>query len=1123
MSVAVSLLMTAVLLFLAIAVIWYFEREFKQTIATQEFTFVSVLAEEIDEKILSAQEGLVAVAGKATPDLVSDSRKAQAFLDERAGTRKVFDSGLFIFSPSGVLIAASPPEPLLQGKDYTFRDYIRMTLATGRPQISPPFFSTQSQHHPIVMFTAPFYDPNGKLAGILGGALDLLKENFLGKLATIKIGKHGYLFLYSTDRTMIIHPDKTRILHKDVPLGVNRLFDLAIKGFDGSGDTVNSRGLHAVSSFMHLKTTNWILGANFPQAEVYAPIQRAQWYLLAALIVTLLFSYSIVWWVMGRLTAPLVRFTDHVRDFASHGYDPQPVRIGSGDEIDTLGQAFNEMIGKMGQQKTALHDQKEFTEKILLNSAVPTFVLDVDHRVVLWNKACEKLTGIKAAEMLNSTDTWRGFYQEQRPVLADIIIDANIKNRTFEYASFKKSPLTPDGLQAEGWCQNSNGPKRYVFIDAVPVRNAQGKVVAVVQTVQDITEKRRSREELEFKNLVLTTQQETSIDGILLVDEHDNIITYNRRFLELWGIPPDLVAAGVDEPVLQLVASRVADRGGFLARVRYLYQHREETSREELLLLDGRSFDRYSSPIMAADGKYFGRVWYFRDITEQKRMEEAVRGSEERYRRLVEHSPEAVFVHVMGRFTFMNTTAARLLGAERPEDLYGRTALDFVHPDYQELVRERIENAQACGENPLIEELLVRIDGSTVPVEMVSVNFNRRGEGSVLSIARDISDRKRMQEELLKAHKLESLGVLAGGIAHDFNNILTGILGNLSLANARLDPSHVVARYLLDCEKAAVRASKLTQQLLTFARGGEPVKKHLDACQLIKETVTFVFRGSNVKAVFDLADDLWCVEADSGQLNQALHNVLINAIQAMPDGGEVKITAVNEILSVDNASLLSPGHFIRIAIEDQGCGIPVEYLGRVFDPYFTTKPNGTGLGLASVYSIIKRHGGAVEATSTVGIGSCMVLYLPAVPCGNPEGDTDGSVPELAGNGRILIMDDEDIIREIATEMLRFLGYQVESCADGKTAVDMYCEAKKRDIPFDAVILDLTIPGGMGGKEAAGKLLEIDPNALLIVSSGYSNDPVVADYSRYGFSAAVSKPFDVKGLVNELGRLLRLRP
>jgi PAS domain S-box-containing protein len=470
---------------------------------------------------------------------------------------------------------------------------------------------------------------------------------------------------------------------------------------------------------------------------------------------------------------------------------------------------------------------------------------------------------------------------------------------------------------------------------------------------------------------------------------------------------------------------------------------------------------------------------------------------------------------------FANSEGAKLLGAEKPEDLYGRVALDFVHPDNRDFVVQRIERAFRTGKPNLpVEELFVRLDGSPVAVEVASVPLTSQGENALQVIARDITGRKKLQEELLKAHKLESLGVLAGGIAHDFNNLLTGILGNLSLANVRLDPSHPIARYLRDCEKAAARAGKLTQQLLTFARGGEPVKKLIDVGRLIRETASFVFRGSNVKAVFDLADDLWSVEADSGQINQALHNVLINAIQAMPDGGEVTIRAGNETLAVDNVNLLSSGNYIRIAIEDRGCGIPVENLDRIFDPYFTTKPDGTGLGLSSVYSIIKRHGGSVGASSTSGAGSCVALYLPALPCESPAGETAVTAPELTGSGKILIMDDEKLIRDVATEILQFSGYQVESCTNGSEAVDLFREAWERTVPFDAVILDLTIPGAMGGKEAAGLILEINPDAVLIVSSGYSNDPVVADYRTYGFSGAVSKPFDVRGLVRELGRLMR---
>jgi len=386
-------------------------------------------------------------------------------------------------------------------------------------------------------------------------------------------------------------------------------------------------------------------------------------------------------------------------------------------------------------------------------------------------------------------------------------------------------------------------------------------------------------------------------------------------------------------------------------------------------------------------------------------------------------------------------------------------------------------------------------------------------------LCREISERKRAEDELIKAQKLESLGVFAGGIAHDFNNILTSILANLSFARMQLSPSHTISKRLEECEKATVRASELTRQLLTFARGGEPVKKLIDPAPLIREAASFVLRGSTVRSIVDLPADLWCLEADAGQLSQSLHNLLINAAQAMPDGGEVTVRGGNESLDTDNTHRLPAGDYIRITVEDHGCGIPRENLARIFDPYFTTKSQGSGLGLASVYSIVKRHGGTVGISSTLGVGSSFDIHLPALPGKRPEGVAVKVTAELPGGGRILIMDDEDFIRAIATEILQYKGYEVASCADGREAVDLYRSARQGNVPYAAVILDLTIPGGMGGKEAAVLILELDPEAVLIVSSGYSNDPIIANYQNFGFSGSISKPFDADTLARELERLI----
>ncbi len=415
--------------------------------------------------------------------------------------------------------------------------------------------------------------------------------------------------------------------------------------------------------------------------------------------------------------------------------------------------------------------------------------------------------------------------------------------------------------------------------------------------------------------------------------------------------------------------------------------------------------------------------------------------------------------------------------------------------------------------------MFVRVDGSHVPVEAASVPFRYQGEIALLTIARDITERKRMQDELLKAQKLESLGVLAGGIAHDFNNILTGIVGNLSIARLQIDPSHKIVKRLELCEKAAMLASELTRQLLTFARGGEPVKKLINPASLIRETVSFALRGANISSIIDIQDNLWSLEVDESQLNQVLNNLLLNASQAMAAGGEVTVRAANETLLHGNPHQLPPGDYITIAVEDRGCGIPQEDLVRIFDPYFTSKAKGSGLGLASVYSIVKRHGGAVEVSSTMGVGTCFTFRLPAIHDRQPEDAGAKESVELSGSGRVLVMDDEDFILDVATGILHFMGYAVDSCADGREAVERFRAARENKVPFSAVILDLTIPGGMGGKETAARILEIDPDAVIIVSSGYSNDPVIANYRQYGFSGVVSKPFDAEGLARELNRLI----
>ncbi len=355
------------------------------------------------------------------------------------------------------------------------------------------------------------------------------------------------------------------------------------------------------------------------------------------------------------------------------------------------------------------------------------------------------------------------------------------------------------------------------------------------------------------------------------------------------------------------------------------------------------------------------------------------------------------------------------------------------------------------------------------------------------------------------------MGVLAGGIAHDFNNILTSILGNISLSKMMGSKEPEIIEHLGLAEKAALRAKDLTQQLLTFARGGAPVKKTITLPGVIRDSAEFVCHGTRVNCSFELPDNLLMVEADEGQLSQVIQNLAINAIQAMPEGGTISIKARN--VSV------SQGKFVKLTVSDTGTGISPENLNRIFDPYFTTKQNGSGLGLATAYSIIKHHGGSISVESKPGRGTTFQIFMPASE--RPYGvDREERITPGAGAGKILVMDDEQSIRDTACAILKTLGYEAESAGDGTAAVDRYRTAASQGRPFDAVIIDLTVVGGMGGEETIKALLGIDPRVRAIVSSGYSSDPVMSRFTEFGFCDVLAKPYRIEDVAAVLHRVLK---
>ena len=509
-----------------------------------------------------------------------------------------------------------------------------------------------------------------------------------------------------------------------------------------------------------------------------------------------------------------------------------------------------------------------------------------------------------------------------------------------------------------------------------------------------------------------------------------------------------------------------------------------------------------------------------REITERQQMENALRESEARYRAVAETALAGIGISDPDEnLTFVNPAFAEMLGYDQQE-LLGMNLSRLTDPEEAEKFRESTRQRRR-GIRSNYETHLFHRDGSRKDLFVSSAPL-MAADGvfqGTLGVVIDVTERKRLEEELHRNQNLQSLGLLAGGIAHDFNNMLTGITGNLALLERIVDASGEEIELVQEAREAANRTRDLTHQLMTFARGGAPVKETASAEELIRETTKLSLRGSKTGPAYRFPDDLWSVDIDRGQIGQVVQNLVINADQAMPQGGTLEIAAENLELIEESRLPLGAGAYVKISFADQGIGIPQKVLPNIFDPYFTTKPAGHGLGLAISHSIITRHGGHISVHSEQGVGTTFSILLPASEKQRTTEGMPAEKPSAPTGGRILLMDDDEIIHQVVGRMLKTLGYDVEIAIHGDEALQAYRAALEIEKPYDVVIMDLTIPGGMGGEEAVEKLHAIDPGARVIVSSGYSNDPVMANYADYGFCGMLRKPAGLDDLLDAVQNAL----
>jgi PAS domain S-box-containing protein len=760
-------------------------------------------------------------------------------------------------------------------------------------------------------------------------------------------------------------------------------------------------------------------------------------------------------------------------------------------------------ITECKRAEEVLRNEKAFTE-IALNSQLDTFFLfePTTGKAVRWNRAFNDTTGYtdeEIAGMVAPDSYYSPEDLERTGIFIQEVLETGIGTIELEL-------ICKDG---------SKVPTEY---KVSVIKDEVGKPKYFISIGRDITERKRAEEALRESEATIRSVFGVVPVGICIMK--DRVYqSANKNWCESFGYP--------EESLLGKTTRMLYENDEEYQRVgQELYKQLLESGLTSVETRLRRSDGVFRDVVLIAaplqsDDLEAGIVVVIHDVTERKRAEESLKESEEKFRMLSDFSPIGVFqTDADGRVLYLNDHWSLISGMQRKEAL-GFGWISALHPEDKPRV---LADWKKCLKEKTGwdgEFRFVRLSGEIRTVHTKTMPI-RSTAGDIIGHVganADITERKQLEEERVRAAKLESIGLLAGGIAHDFNNILSVILGSVSLANMMVQEECQVKESLEAAEKACRRAGDLTQQLLTFSKGGEPVKKTTALLGLIEEASGFTLRGSNVKIKHYISKDLWPCDIDEGQICQVIHNLLINADQAMPEGGTISISATNVTVGRNDRLPLNKGRYIKLTIKDKGYGIPKEDLSKLFDPYFTTKEKGSGLGLATTYSTIKRHGGYITVESELNAGTTFHIYLPA-SCKQVQEKEGERNDNTHTRGKILVMDDEQDLRDVISRMLEKMGHEVEFAENGTQSIKMYREAKDKSQPFDAVILDLTIPGGMGGRETMQRLLKIDPDVKAIVSSGYSNDPVLADFKEYGFNSKVSKPYRIEKIREVLQSVLK---